>query len=129
MQRLFTGFAHGAPGIGLLLMRLGAGSLLVAHGIVVLHSGPPPGAVACAVFDVLVGALLVAGLWTPVAGALVALDAAWNAFVNPGGASLFVLLGTLGAGLALVGPGAWSVDARLFGLKQIRIPNARRNGE
>jgi putative oxidoreductase len=129
MRRLFTNFAHGAPGVGLLLMRLGAGSLLLAHGIVVLHSAPAPGAVVYAVFDLLVGVLIVAGLWTPVVGALIAIDAAWNAFYNPGGTGLFVLLGALGAGLALVGPGAWSVDARLFGLKRIRIPNAQRNGE
>jgi putative oxidoreductase len=28
----------------------------------------------------------------------------------------------LGAALAMLGPGAWSVDARLFGRKRIRIP-------
>jgi len=28
----------------------------------------------------------------------------------------------LGAALAMVGPGAWSIDARLFGRKHIVIP-------
>ena len=32
------------------------------------------------------------------------------------------LLGALGAALAMLGPGAWSVDARLFGRKRIQIP-------
>ncbi len=34
---------------------------------------------------------------------------------------LFVLLATIGAAQALVGPGAWSIDARLFGWKRIDI--------
>jgi hypothetical protein len=36
--------------------------------------------------------------------------------------SMHILLAALGAGLAMIGPGAWSVDARLFGRKRIRIP-------
>jgi hypothetical protein len=40
-----------------------------------------------------------------------------------------VLLGTLGAAVALVGPGAWSVDARLFGWKRINIGNRKSQRE
>ncbi len=32
------------------------------------------------------------------------------------------MLGVLGAVLAMVGPGAWSIDARLFGRKRIDMP-------
>ena len=35
---------------------------------------------------------------------------------------IHILLGALGAALAMLGPGAWSVDARLFGRKRIQIP-------
>jgi putative oxidoreductase len=35
-------------------------------------------------------------------------------------------LGALGAALALLGPGAWSVDARLFGWKRLDI-RSRKN--
>jgi hypothetical protein len=34
-------------------------------------------------------------------------------------------LAILGAGLAMIGPGAFSVDARLFGRKRIDLPNGR----
>jgi putative oxidoreductase len=35
--------------------------------------------------------------------------------------SIYILLSSMGAALALLGPGAWSVDARLFGWKRINI--------
>jgi uncharacterized membrane protein YphA (DoxX/SURF4 family) len=86
----------------------------------------PPGvtastALALSVMVVTVAILLVVGLWTPVAGALVALIEFWNAFSNPGDPWFYILLGTLGVALALLGPGAWSADARLFGWKRIDI--------
>jgi hypothetical protein len=65
--------------------------------------------------------LLLAGLWTPIAGVLVALLALWQAFSHPGNPRSCIMLGTLGAALALLGPGGWSVDARLFGWKRIDI--------
>lgn len=63
--------------------------------------------------------LLLAGLWTPIAGVLALAVELWTAFSHPGDHWVQILLGTLGAGLALVGPGIWSVDARLFGWKRI----------
>jgi len=45
----------------------------------------------------------------------------WKIFLQPENLWLYILLGTLGAALAMVGPGAWSVDARLFGWKRIEI--------
>jgi uncharacterized membrane protein YphA (DoxX/SURF4 family) len=66
--------------------------------------------------------LLLVGLWTPVAGVLMAIAELYLAsshFYDPW---LHILLGALGAALAMLGPGAWSIDARLFGRKRIRIP-------
>ena len=67
------------------------------------------------------GILLLLGLWTPIAGTLVAVIEFWKVFLHVGDPWIYILLGTLGAGLALLGPGAWSVDARLFGWKRIDI--------
>lgn len=64
------------------------------------------------------GILLLVGLWTPVIGTLVAILEVCLAFV----ASDFlisILLATLSATLAMIGPGAWSIDAMLFGRRRI----------
>lgn len=67
------------------------------------------------------GLLLVIGLWTPVGGTLLALTALWNAFARPEYRWGGMVVATLGAALALVGPGMWLVDARLFGWKRVEI--------
>jgi putative oxidoreductase len=102
-------------------MRLVAGIALVVHGVPTLRGETAIGAVILHVLAVGAGLLLFAGLWTPIAGALVAVIALWNAFSQPGDPWTNIMLGTFGAALALLGPGAWSVDARLFGWKRIDL--------
>ena len=68
------------------------------------------------------GILLVVGLWTPIAGTLVAAIEVWKIFFQQGDPAIYILLGTVAAALAMVGPGFWSVDARLFGWKRIDVP-------
>jgi putative oxidoreductase len=72
-----------------------------------------------------VGILLLVGLWTPIAGSLLAILASWSAFLHPADPRTWILLGTLGAALALLGPGGWSVDAYLFGWKRVELPDRR----
>jgi len=68
------------------------------------------------------GVLLLLGLWTPVAGIIVAASEVGIIFLDRGDPWVPITLATLGAALAMIGPGAWSIDARLFGRKQIDLP-------
>lgn len=68
------------------------------------------------------GVFVLVGLWTPVSGTLVAIVELWIAYSHVGDRWIAILLATLSATLAMIGPGAWSVDARLFGRKHIAGP-------
>lgn len=102
-------------------MRVAAGGALLLHGGVLLWTdfASLPGGLhlVCAA----TGLLLIVGLWTPIVGTVAAIAAAMHAWFHPVDASTYVLLAALAAALALLGPGAWSVDARLFGWRRIEI--------
>ena len=106
-------------------MRLVACIALIVEGVMLLRGRTSIGAAILHVLGAGAGILLLAGLWTPIAGVLVAILALGQAFSHPHDPWSHILLGTLGAALALLGPGGWSVDARLFGWKRINIRDRR----
>jgi putative oxidoreductase len=70
----------------------------------------------------LAAALLLIGSWTPVAGGLMAVAELCLALTHPADPWTHIGLGALGVALAMLGPGAQSVDAHRFGRKRIQIP-------
>ena len=77
MRRLYSTFARGLPGAGLLLLRLVAGIILILEGLVALRNGVWSGATVLHLLNAGTGILLLAGLWTPLAGTFVAIMA-WS---------------------------------------------------
>jgi hypothetical protein len=120
VQRLFSTFPCGLPGAGLVLVR-GAVAIPLVYAGVLTAASPSP--VILEVVTAGAAILLLIGLWTPLAGVLIAVAQFGLALSHPVNPWTFVHFGVLGAALAMLGPGGCSVDARLFGRKHIQIPD------
>jgi len=127
VRRLFSTFAHGAPGAGLLLLRVAAGAALIDHAIGALTLSPPLTSVAFYSLSLLLGVLLLIGLWTPIAGVLIALSVFWEGFSLSASWQHRFSVGIMAVALMLLGPGAWSVDAWLYGWREIKISDPGQN--
>jgi putative oxidoreductase len=121
LQRLFSTFPDGRPGAGLLLLRLAVGASLFIERIPMVWVIPQSLGFEVRVALVCVGISLLCGLWTPVMGSIAALIELLIAFSPSGDSATHILLAVLSVSLALLGPGAWSVDAHIFGRKRIDI--------
>jgi putative oxidoreductase len=118
LQRLFSNFASGWPGLGLLAKRVLIAAVLIRS--VVTHI--TEGANSATLPELIGGGLsifILVGLWTPVVGTLTSLIEIWILLHRTGDSVIPIIVATLSATLAMIGPGAWSVDARLFGRKRI----------
>jgi putative oxidoreductase len=126
VRRLYSTFAQGPPGLGLLLLRLLAGIAGIVLGLNALRSSS---GLVPTLFHVLwlgLSSLLIVGLWTPIVGTLLALNALWHALTHVEDRWYCVVVGALGVALALLGPGLWSVDAHLFGWRRLEISARKR---
>jgi putative oxidoreductase len=121
VRRLFSNFTGGWPALGLLLIRIAAGAALITDGKERVYSGQHLGSLILGVFTIANGALLAAGLWTPLAGFLALVLSVSDVLIYHEAPCPAILLACMGAGVAFVGPGAFSIDAWLFGLKKIDI--------
>jgi len=119
MQRLFCAFPSAWPGCGLLLLRLAAGAPLLFATLAGLHE--PESALWLHLIELLAGTLLVVGLWTPGGAILQVLINSWLAFSAAWSGQVTIINVLVGLSLAMLGPGAWSVDAHLYGRKRIEL--------
>ena len=114
-------FPSGWPGRGLFLLRIVAGIIPIYDVITRLMGEPYHESLALQIIAAAAGIFLLAGLWTPVAGALLTVTQFWIAFSGTDYLRSRILLVAVGTAIAVVGPGAWSIDARLYGRKRIDI--------
>ena len=126
MRRLYSTFAGGRPAVGLLLMRLVVGAVVLWQAGPRLWSGQPLQTVVAGTLA-LAALLLMAGLWTPVAGAVIAVVAISDILRTGELLNGRLLAATIGIALTMLGPGRWSIDAWLFGWKRIDAPARSRS--
>jgi len=110
--------------------------LIFAGGSTLMRSDTPIWLTgAFALIAVASGLSLLAGLFTPVGGVLAAVCCIAAALLSipvdslnpPEIRRVAVLVGVIAASLGLLGPGAFSIDSRLFGRREIVIPQFSRS--
>ena len=136
LHRLFSAFPAGLPGVGLLLLRVVVASTLGSHGFLCVLSSDriTLSVLLSTAFLLLSGILLLIGFLTPILSLFavfecLAITWSWFPFqlLGPTESKLaFIPIIVIAAAIALLGPGAFSLDARLFGWKEIVIPPASR---
>ena len=131
LRRLFWAFPAGLPGIALLLLRAVFAAGLVVQGM--SYFGDPDraaGTLVIGLISVGAGVLLLAGLLTPVVCGIVGLSgiaigcsvfpSCTHPLFDSGVPFLFAV--SILLAMVMLGPGAFSMDARLFGRREIIIP-------
>jgi len=135
LQKLFSSFPNGWPGIGLILLRLAVAFSAIAQGLFgSTGSGEALSVWLTAAVAVLVGLMVLVGFLTPLAGTAATIGYVVTSVStllagdpNGRGQGLAAVdLAVMSIALVLLGPGAFSLDARLFGRREIIIPDGRR---
>ena len=120
MQRLYSMFPIGLPGVGLLLLRLSLATSLwpIPHYLM-----PWLDEQALLWCVIVMSTALLAGALTPLAAGLGFLFKCME-LIQPGAIPLAYTLSTALIAIAvfLLGPGAYSIDARLYGHRVLTLP-------
>jgi uncharacterized membrane protein YphA (DoxX/SURF4 family) len=116
-------------------MRLTVALSAIVQGVNTLIDSPTqPLSWVIGLLEILVGSAFLIGFLTPIAGAsasLGSLAAGVSWLLASGGdahekAVAAIYLSVISVAITLLGPGAFSLDARLFGRREIIIPEASR---
>ena len=122
MQRLFFTFAEGWPGAGLLLQRVLTSTVLLYFGGTHFVGATRLELRLPYLIGDVAGVFLLLGLWTPLAGITIAIIEVWIFLACSGSSLTPIMLAGLGGTVALIGPGTWSIDAKLYGRKHLEDP-------
>jgi uncharacterized membrane protein YphA (DoxX/SURF4 family) len=121
MQRLFSTFPNGWPGYGLLLLRVTCGAAALALAGEEVADWSFDAVAWLHLLGGLTAALVLAGLWTPLAASCLALLSIALAFADDPLATTPLIVAMDAMSLVMLGPGAWSIDSRLYGRKRISL--------
>lgn len=113
VQRLFSMFPSGTVGAALLVLRFSVAATSVVNGTA---QWTPATSFWIPTASFLIAISLCLGLFTPYGSALAALLHLYILFTQAGSDPILLISSSVNSGvLAVLGPGAYSVDARLFG--------------
>lgn len=117
-------FPTGAPGAALLILRIPLAAAIVDTGFRCINSTfAPVILLASAVQSLLLGL----GLLTPIVSVAAGVFELASLLTSGHADGRFIALSTLNAAaITLLGPGAYSLDARLFGRREIVLPSGGR---
>jgi putative oxidoreductase len=121
LQRLYSTFADRWPGIGVLLQRVLVAIMLVRFCVIRLTDSPFSISMIPHIIGACAAMLFLVGLWTPFVGTLIAVIELWIAVTHVSDPWISIMLATISATSAMLGPGAFSIDAVLFGRRHLDV--------